>query len=237
MTGLRYNGFDVGTPQGVLVEQGPQFTPLARMKREPTMLVIHETVTRSAETTFRILKKRGLEIPLVGPPEGGLVQHCDLMDLAEHSGGVRNPIAIGLEVVNPYYPRLLPKKNSPWTNVIAAPWAHEDQYVLPTRAQAEACSRWIEFATTPGSPIGIPREWPGLDLAKGRMLMNRVKAPLRRGIVAHTYFGHADGAWLVLYAWLRIEAKLPMESAYFQAGLRATGVRTVDLRDYLSRPA
>lgn len=236
MPGLLYQGRDVGAPEGVSVVQGTQFAGLPVMGK-PTALVIHETVTRSAETTFRVLSRRGCEVPLVGPPEGGLIQHADLGARCDHAGGVRNPIAIGLEVVNPFYPHLLPKKNNPWKTVLPnAPWAHKGAYVVPTPERAEACARWIEFATAPGSPVGIPREWPGLDVNKGTMAMGRVNAPLRRGILAHTYFGHSDGSWLVLYAWLRLEAGMSPEIAHDEAIRRTSaGLRTASVRDILLR--
>jgi hypothetical protein len=232
VSGLIYQGRDIGAPAGVDVVQGVQFAGLST-GRKPQMLVIHETVTRSAETTHKVLVRRGLSVQLVGTPTGELVQHADLDRAAEHAGGARNPFALGLEVVNPYYPHLLPKKNSPWAALIDAPWAHKGQYVIPTRSQAEACAAWIAFATAPGSPLGIPREWPGLR--GGRMSMGRLQRPAdtHRGILAHTYFGHADGAWLVLYAWLRIEAKLGELEAYQEAVCRAAGVRHVDVRDLL----
>ena len=50
------------------------------------------------------------------------------------------------------------------------------------------------------------------------------------------YFGHADGAWLVLYSWLRMEAGLDPTEAHAQAVQRATGVHAsgVVLDDYFA---
>lgn len=230
--GFRVHGLSVGAPRGVVVEQGPQFEGLAMMPAPPTLLVIHESVTRSAESSFKVLRRRKLSVQTVTSEAGRLVQHADLVSLCQHAGHGRNPIAVGNEVTNPYYPRLAPKKNSPWTEVIAAPWAHEKLYLLPTPAQAEACAMWIEWATSPGSPLGIPREWPGFDPKTCRMAMGRVDGALKRGIVAHTYFGHADGAWLVLYAWMRLEHGLSPSAAYANAKRLATDVRSVDLREF-----
>jgi hypothetical protein len=54
------------------------------------------------------------------------------------------------------------------------------------------------------------------------------------GVLAHHYFGHADGAWLVLYAWMRLEAGLAPEVAFNEAVRRAEGARrAVDVRDLL----
>jgi hypothetical protein len=54
------------------------------------------------------------------------------------------------------------------------------------------------------------------------------------GVLAHHYFGHADGAWLVLYAWMRLEAGLAPDVAFNEAVRRAEGARrAVDVRDLL----
>jgi hypothetical protein len=223
---MKISGHEVACPFPVI--QGPQFAGLPMMPKPPTALLIHESVTRSADFSFKVLTKRNLSVQTVISETGDFIQHADLFARAQHAGAARNPIAIGCEVTNPYYEHLL-KPGLVWADVIDAPWAHKGRYVLPTPAQAETCSRWIDFATAPGSPVGVPREWPGLS--GGFMSMGRVKAPLRRGIVAHCYFAHADGAWLVLYAWLRIVCALGPAAAYAEAKRRATGVRMVDLRE------
>lgn len=83
--------------------------------------------------------------------------------------------------------------------------------------------------------LSIPRTWRGLSgtrLAMSRLADGDQRVP---GIYAHTYFHHADGAWLVLYAWLRLEAGMPECIAYEEAIRRATGVRRfVDLADLMS---
>ena len=56
-------------------------------------------------------------------------------------------------------------------------------------------------------------------------------------VLAHQYFGHADGSMLVLYAWLRLEAGLAPDVAFEEAVKRATGVRRADVRDLLPTPA
>lgn len=174
-------------------------------------LVIHETVTRSVDATIAVLKKRGLGIHLVMDADGSLTQHGDLAtDILWHASQ-HNGASFGVEVVNPYYPSYL-KPGLPWNRIIKAPWAHKGEYVLPTPAQAEAVAalvRWATSAPTPG--IAVPRVWPGL----------------------RDYFGHADGALLVFYAWLRIEVGLGPDAAFEEAVKRSTGVRRADVRDLL----
>jgi hypothetical protein len=56
---------------------------------------------------------------------------------------------------------------------------------------------------------------------------------LGAGVYAHHYFGHADGSWLILYAWLRLEPGLDPATAYADACRLATGATaSVDLGQY-----
>lgn len=200
-----------------------------------TELVVHETVTRSVESTLGVLKKRGLSVHLVLGPDGQVTQHGDLAtDVLWHAGPVHNGPSFGVEVVNPYYPRLL-RKGLPWERSIKAPWAHEGQYVLPTPAQAEAVASLVRWATgAPAPGIEVPRRWPGLHAGSFQLgALTEAQRPLP-GVLAHHYFGHADGAWLVLYAWLRLEAGLAPSVAFEEAVRRATGARrAADVRDLL----
>ena len=138
-------------------------------------------------------------------------------------------------MAQPYYPGYL-GEGHPWRQVIDAKWAHKKRYVVPTIAQAEAASLLVDWLTSEQAlPLRIPRRWIGLKkrhLSMGRVLTGRLPKP---GIYAHTYFGHADGAWLILYSWLRLEAALSPETAYAEALRRASGnIRRVDLVDYIS---
>ncbi|OQX69643.1 MAG: hypothetical protein B6A08_04525 [Sorangiineae bacterium NIC37A_2] len=199
---------------------------------------MHETVTRSVDSTIAVLKKRGLSVHLVMDADGALTQHGDLAtDILWHASQ-HNGASFGVEVVNPYYPSYL-KPGLPWSRVIKAPWAHKGEYVLPTPAQAEAVAALVRWATSAPAPgIAVPRVWPGLR--DGRFALGLVdaaaKAPLP-GVLAHQYFGHADGSMLVLYAWLPIEAGLAPDIAFEEAVKRATGVRRADVRDLLPTPA
>lgn len=239
MNGLVVGGVAVGGPASVPVrtfaDEGVfRFASKGRRTRA-TELVVHETVTRSVSSTIAVLKKRGLSVHLVLGPDGELTQHGDLAtDVLWHAGPVHNRPSIGVEVVNPYYPRNL-KPGLPWSRVIDAPWAHEGRYVLPTPAQAEAVSALIAWATSAPAPapcLAVPRTWVGLN--EGYMQLGPVTAAAKPvvGVLAHHYFGHADGAWLVLYAWLRLEAGLAPDVAFEEAVRRATGVRrAADVRD------
>ena len=205
-----------------------------RAGRAVNELIVHETVTRSAISTVAVLQRRKLGVHLIVAPDGRVTQHGDLADeRLAHAGGHNGP-SVGVEVVNPYYPYLL-RDDLPWRRTIDAPWAHKGAYVLPTPEQAEATSKLVGWLTSPKAlGLGIPREWIGVDA--GHVRMGRVHGGEQRrpGVYAHHYFGHADGAWLVLYAWLRLEVGLPPCAAYEQAVARATGAHsTIDVSDLL----
>ncbi|MBC7173317.1 MAG: hypothetical protein H5U40_12840 [Polyangiaceae bacterium] len=71
-------------------------------------------------------------------------------------------------------------------------------------------------------------------MALARVALAKRPSP---GVLAHHYFGHADGAWLVLYAWLRLEADMPPFVAFEEAVRRAEGARgSADVRDLISAP-
>lgn len=205
-----------------------------RCGRLVTEVIVHETVTRSVEATVRVLQKRKLGVHFIIGPDGEVTQHGDLANDWLYHAGFHNRPSVGIEVVNPYYPRYR-KAGAIWTRTIEAPWAHEGHYVLPTIEQAEATSllvNWLSSEKAEG--LSIPKRWIGWN--KKRMAMGRVlAAKLRKpGIYAHHYFGHADGAWLVLYCWLRAEAGFDPDQAYEEAIKRAVGAKKfIDLSDII----
>jgi hypothetical protein len=195
-------------------------------------VVIHETVTSSAKSTQDVLRQRNLGVHLIVGADGIVYQHGDLAtDFLWHASE-HNPQSVGIETVNPYYPSLNPH-GSLWSKVIAAPWADKGQYLVPTPEQSETVCQLIAFLTSAPAPdIQIPKLWPGLSDQKMRMTRTAQSA-LGPGVYAHHYFGHADGAWLVLYSWLRLQALLDPQTAYDDACRLATGVSTAaDLSEY-----
>lgn len=233
-------GTDVVVPAGLRVRnyRDPDVTRFKgrdRTGRGVSELILHETVTRSTAATVRVLLKRKLGVQLIVGPDGAITQHGDLaQDRLAHAGGHNGP-SVGVEVVNPYYPKYASAK-LPWKRIIEAPWAHQRRYVVPTPEQAEATAQLVRLLTSDDvEELSIPRTWRGLSgtrLAMSRLADGDQRVP---GIYAHTYFHHADGAWLVLYAWLRLEAGMPEWIAYEESIRRATGVRRfVDLADLMS---
>lgn len=234
------NGQRISAPNGLIVRNFQddsirRFQNKNRGGKLVTEIIVHETVTRSVEVTIRVLQTRKLGVHFIIGPSGEITQHGDLAtDWLYHAGG-HNRVSVGIEVVNPYYPKYL-KPELPWKKIIEAPWADEGLYVVPTIEQAEANALLVEWLTSyQGEGFAIPKKWIGLD--KTRMKMGSVLSAVfcRPGIYAHHYFGHADGAWLVLYAWLRFEAGLNPTAAYEIAITRSTSAkRYVELKDLIA---
>lgn len=237
------NGHPVAAPEGLVVKNflnDGQFRFLNRKRRvlDANAVVVHETVTTSHASTVAALKARGLGVHLIIDHDGVVYQHADLLTDEMWHASHFNALSIGIEVVNPYEPRFLPKTSSPWTEVIDAPWAAGGKYVVPTLAQSIATTSAINFLTSAAAnPVAIPQRWPGFQhthrLALGRVKEDAAENP---GVHAHMYFGHADGAWLVLFAWLAIEAGLSYKDAYKKAKELATGARGagVDLSEFFA---
>lgn len=238
MSSLLVRGLEVATPSGLVVENFNmagvvRFKNAPRTARVVSEVILHETVTTSVRATVDVLQQRGLGVHIIIGPDGIIHQHGDLFDDELWHASQHNGPSVGIEVVNPYYPRYRPT-NSPWTTVIDAPWAHEGKYVVPTVDQAEACCQFTSWLCGENSDaIQVPRIWHGMR-ADGRMTFGLVPSAAKcsPGIYAHYYFGHCDGAWLALYCWLRMVAELSVDDAYLTAVTRATGARgSVDLSD------
>ena len=125
--------------------------------------------------------------------------------------------------------------SSPWTKTIEAPWASTGRDVVPTRQQAEALVVLTQWLVSPAAEgLSIPQKWVGVQNQK--MLFGKApESEMGPGIYAHDYFGHLDGAWLVLYMWLRMEPKLDPQTAYDTAVGLAAGARgEVDLSEFFS---
>ena len=197
-------------------------------------IILHETVTRSWQSTVDVLKPksdsnpggRGLGVQLIVDHDGTVYQHGDLAtDEHWHAGGQspdHNPSSVGIECVNPYYVKYMPK-NGPWTESIDAPWAAEGKYCVPTPAQSEAICKLVGWLTSADSTLDIPLSWVGVE--NDVMAFGRISPRSMPGVYAHYYFGHADGAWLVLYSWLRLVAGFTPEESWHRAVYMATGVR------------
>jgi len=206
-----------------------------KRKARVTEIIVHETVTRDVKTTLRVLRRRRLGVHFLIAPDGEVLQLADPVTTRLEHAAPHNVRSVGIEIVNPVEPRFL-RKGLPWTRTLRGAWAPQGHYVLPTIAQAEACAGLLDALTRAHTArLAVSRTWQGLrgtGLAMGRVTGSERPAS---GIYAHCYFRHHDGAWPVLYAWLRLEASLAPEEAFERAVELASGdVRHAELSSFLS---
>lgn len=208
-----------------------------RGNRAVTEFIIHESVTRSRETTVAVLRERDLGVHFIIDADGSTTQHADLQTARlAHAGGHNGP-SVGVELVTPYYPARR-KPGDPWRRVIDAPWAHQGEYAVPPFEQVEALALLTRWLLSDRCPLQIPNEWIGLESRQFRMSRVPGAENRRPGVYAHTYFHHADGAFPTLYAWMRVEAGLAPSRAYEESIRRVTDVqRQVNVSDLLREVA
>jgi hypothetical protein len=241
--GIIVGGNELDAPDGLVVKNFNdrtvfRFKNQARLPQTVTEVVVHETVTRSWSSTVDVLKQRGLGVHFIADHDGTIYQHSDPVSDEMWHASQHNQISVGIETVNPYEPSLNPS-DGPWKNTIKASWAAGGAYVVPTPEQSEAVCQLVNWlSSSAANPLTVPQLWPGLAGSQ-KMALGRLpscKTPPEPGILAHMYWDHADGAWLVLYAWLRLEARLDSATAYSEAVRRATEATSgsVDLSDYFT---
>jgi len=163
-----------------------------------SQIVVHESVTNSLDSTLAVLHRRGLGTHLAIDPDGHVVRLAADDEVLAHAGAL-NSRSVAVEVVNPYYP-VAGRVPKPWQRAITAKWPHKGWYVVPTEAQLDAlwstlCRLFVDLA--------MPPQWAGLRPG-GRFAMGLFPgANALPGVHAHCYTAHADGAFPVLYCYLR----------------------------------
>jgi len=196
-------------PDGVIVknfcfDDEPQFKCKPRTK--PLQhFVLHETAGRSATGCKNTLLRKGYGVHLILSRNGTVSCHGDLAnDIMTHANQL-NKTSIGIEVVNPYAPKLsIGMRN---IKTIPADWwtwcpdKIDRRYVLPSEAQLQTLLKIVPFLC---QQLGIPYVFPTVGLnkkqrkIKGWMLPPRAKPG--PGIVAHRDFAsHSDGRFLLEY--------------------------------------
>lgn len=205
--------------------------------------VQHETASTNWKGTVATLSPKSLKNPngrnlgvhFIVDYDGSIYQHGDIeTDLLWHAGK-HSDRSVGTELVNPYYPAWMPKKNSPWSQVIDAPWAHQGKYVVPTIQSLEANFLLTEWLISEHSGLKIPRDWK--SIIGNKYDMDRISNGEKPspGIWSHVCFGHADGAFPTLYNWLRSERGLNSQYAFTETLKLTTGARGMaDLTYYSS---
>jgi hypothetical protein len=199
----------IAPPDGVIVrnfcfDNEPQFKSKNRTKKLEHF-VLHETAGRSAKGCKKTLLRRNYGVHLILDREGIVTCHGDLAnDVMSHANQL-NKTSIGIEVVNPYAPKLA--KGMSNIETIPASWwtwcpnKKDRRYVLPTAAQLKTLLKIVPFLC---EKLGIPYVFPTKELNKKQRKIKGWRLPPRAkpnpGVVAHSDFAsHADGRYLLEY--------------------------------------
>lgn len=207
-SGFVINGEFVAPPAGVTMKNfcfdgEPQFKAKARKSSWPLQhFVLHETAGRTAAGCKKTLLKKGYGVHLILDRDGVLTCHGDLAcDVMTHANQL-NKTSIGIEVVNPYAPKIA--RGMEFDAIPAEWWTwiadkKDRRYVLPTAAQLITLERIVPFLC---DKLGIPYEFPTAHLNRSNRKIKGWRIPPRKrpapGVVAHQDFGkHADGRYLL----------------------------------------
>jgi hypothetical protein len=199
----------VAPPEGVIVrnfcfDNEPQFKCRNR-KKKLEHFVLHETAGRSANGAERTLLRRGYGVHLILGRDGVVTCHGDLAnDVMSHANQL-NKTSIGIEVVNPYAPKLA--KGMSNIEMIPADWwtwcpdKKDRRYVLPSQAQLATLLKIVPFLC---KQLDIPYVFPTAGLNRKQRKIKGWRIPPRAkpgpGVVAHRDFAsHADGRYLLEY--------------------------------------
>jgi hypothetical protein len=184
---------------GFRVQKGPGFSKRYKRRkgREPTEIVLHESVTSSWKSAHSVLKRRKLSVHYTIERDGVVRQHVDPFKYyCVHAGGKHNRPSIAIEVINSYYG----SRAKQGQEVIDASWAHKKRYILPTREQVESVWRlicWldVQFDTD-------LRKFPAVvdDSFRWGRKKDIEREP---GIKAHHRWHHADGLFIEHYCVVR----------------------------------
>lgn len=204
------NGKKIPVPAGVsltnyLEDKEVHFAGAQPRGKKVQHLVFHESVSRDAPSTIRILKGRNLGVHLVLAPDGHISQHCDVVTEKIAHGNQLNGSSIGFEIVNPYTGGNL---RAPFTNTLPAQWwtwvpkDGKELYTTPTESQLKTLAIFVPWLC--GVVPDLPYSFPTADLnATNQKIANWDAAGKPApGIVAHRdYSSHADGRypleWLI----------------------------------------
>ena len=208
------NDDEVELPYGIhgrnyLAEHGAPLPHFKHKRRRRLLkhLVLHETAGNTAEGCMKTLKRKGYGVHLILDRDGYLTCHGDLATETMIHANRLNPTSVGIEVVNPYAPKLVSTKNNlNWDyNTIPAEWwtwcpdKKDRRYVLPTDEQLKTLEILVPWLC---NELDIPYVFPTWYLNPRVRKINKWKKP-KAGVVAHRDFAkHADGRYLL--EWLMV---------------------------------
>jgi hypothetical protein len=195
-------------PDGVIVKNfvfdgEPLFKSKPR-KHPLQHFVLHETAGRTAEGCKKTLTRKKYGVHLILARSGVVSCHGDLAnDVMVHANQL-NKTSIGIEIVNPYAPKLA--KGMEFETIPAEWWTwladkKDKRYVLPTQAQLDTLLKIVPFLC---KKLHIPYVFPTIGLNAKKRKIKGWRIPPRAqpgpGVVAHRDFaGHADGRYPLEY--------------------------------------
>jgi len=186
------------------LDDGEPHFKFKNRKSQLIHFVLHETCGNTAKGCKDTLLKRGYGAQLIMAPSGHISCHGDLVTEQMIHANHLNSTSFGIEVVNPYAPKLVRDK-AIFSNMIPAEWwtwcpdKKDRRYVTPTPTQMYSIrllAPWLCGIT------GVPYRFPtrGLNARKRSIdgLTLKPKAKPGPGIVAHQDFAsHADGRYML----------------------------------------
>jgi hypothetical protein len=206
---------------------------VCRSPKDVTEIIVHETAAQmpydvaDLEKTANNSKPLGVHFSI--DRDGTIRQHNDVVDWLRHASG-HNDVSVAIEILNPGPLKNTARDASQLPTIKKTKWpslgnSAPDEirtYVLPTHDQVEAAAQLIHWLTgsSEGHGLGIPSDWIGMNSDGKHFLMdnNFKDSTTNPGIWAHGYFDHADGYFIVLYAWLRLASNqgqgMPADKAW-----------------------
>lgn len=172
-----------------------------KRKKQLQHIVIHETTGVTARRCKETLARKKLGIHLILARDGKLSCHADLINDVCHHGNQLNQTSIGIEVVNPYYPKIGKVVSYPVVVIPSKWWTHTQGkskgYVLPTDEQITTLKIVVPWLC---KQLNIPYAFPTWYLNKTQRRIKgwMLKRKPDSGIVAHRDFAsHSDGRWIL----------------------------------------
>lgn len=173
---------------------GDSLRSYSRKGIEIDQLVIHESVTRTAADAVKVLKRRKLGVHYCIDRDGTISHHAPVAKATAHGGAGHNRRSIGIEVINPYYP-----KYAKGADKVGAVWAHKKEYVLPTDAQLRSLHKLVCWLVVKWD---IPVTFPGVQ--SDHFIWGRIIEHNTPGVMAHHRWAHADGLFCEHYLLCRL---------------------------------
>jgi hypothetical protein len=151
-----------------------------------TCIMVHHSVTRTTAAMMRVLRARRLSTHYSIAPDGSIVEHCDPDLMAAH-GGAWNRASVGIDLINPYEPRLW-RKQEAWAAPVPTGGAWGERHglllrrsVIPDTPAALDSLSWL---------LGVLCERYGLGAVRfpepgARMQLNPRQVAQEWSVLAH----------------------------------------------------